>query len=89
MRPRWLHLLLFALFLAASVAILRFSLATAIGMVLALVLLAARLLWFLYRLAQACTTALWSLSGELAERFEEARQDRAAAKEARHAARLL
>ena len=89
MRPRWLHLLLFALFLVATAAALRFALATVVGIAAGALILAARLLWFLYRLGETCTILLWSLSGDLTDRFAAYRQARAADREARHATRLL
>jgi hypothetical protein len=89
MRPRWLHLLLFALLLFASIVALRLFLGTIAGLVLAISMLAVRILWTLYRWTEACTILLWSFTGELSERFAEARENRLVAKESRHATRLL
>lgn len=89
MKPRWLHLLLFAALLFAAIVALRLTLGTIAGIVLAAVILIVRLLWFLYRSTETFTIRLWSLTGEMAGHIEDARQSRSIAKESRHATRLL
>jgi hypothetical protein len=89
MKPRALRILLFATFLILSIAVLRLALGTIAGVVVMLTALIVRLLWIVYRAAEAFAVTLWSISEEVAERIEDALHRRAMQKESRHATRLL
>lgn len=89
MKPRWLHILLFAVFLLTAILTLRFALRTMPGLVVLAGVLLVRLLWFLYWGMHMLTVTLWDASASLAEAIQDARDRHAEAKEARHAARLL
>ncbi len=89
MKPRWLHILLFAVVMIVAVTALRFALGTFPGLAVLATVLVIRLLGFLYQAMHALTTTLWDATGTIAGRIRDDRERRAAQKEARHAARLL
>jgi uncharacterized membrane protein len=89
MKPRWIQTLLFTMLLLIVVTALRFALATKPGLVVLAAVLVGRLLRFLYESMHVLTVTLWDTSASAAEAIQMARERRAVAKEARHAARLL
>jgi len=89
MRSVRLRVLVFILLLAPAIFVVRFLLATRIGIAVAVLAMFLGLLVLLYRSMKTFALAVWELSGIAVEVLEQGFHRRDAGKESSHATRLL
>ncbi len=89
MRSLRLRILLFCALLGPLVASLRFLITTRLGVLAAAIVIGIGILWLLYQGMKIMASAVWDLSGVVAQVIEDAYRRRSAMKESGHATRLL